>query len=238
MKRALPVVVFLVIGAVCQAQAVWFEGGARHSVEYAASINGETGFETSPVSCDISYRYAMPELFAESGLCYSGKMLDFTTATAYTPQFFGRLKTGPLFTYHLLSYRDVFLEQDMLAGLYFAYDDHHTFSFTGDVDFMYKWTRIYAVEQYLPYIANKSLAVKTRWNWFVLDHLDFYFGLGSYNTYDYKLFFAPVLQTGLDWRFGSGVTTGAEFTIQYIDMMTISSYFDTFSIRFFTKWGF
>ena len=242
-KRFLLVPLFF-CGAVCFAQAVFFQPEMIHTVSGSLILDNTTGFspyvDTGHIltpSFAASYTLDMPELYAETGARFSAKTADVTTRAVYWPLFWNRLNAGVGLTYHFLSYDTVFFEQDLLAGLFFRYS-YGAFTTTTDINYFRKWTRIYAVQQYIPWLTNDSIAFNTRWSWFILDHLDFYFSISSYTAYNYLLFFAPDFTTGFDWRFPYGIVAGAEFNIQYIDMMTLSSYLDSVELRLFTKWEF
>jgi hypothetical protein len=236
--------VFLISSTFCSAHIVLFTPEIQNTLSGGIMMDTNTGF--SPYidcksifvpSCFFSYKFEMPQLFAESGVRFSVHTVDFTASTVYWPLFWNRLNVGAGVTYHFLSYNGMFFEQDILPGVFFRYRDRG-FTLTTDVDYFYKWTRIYAVEKNIPWLTNKSLAVRSTWNWFIFNHLDFYFCISSYSVYQYYLFFAPNFMTGFDWRFKSGLIAGAEFNIQYIDMMTLSSCFNSCEIRLFTKWVF
>ncbi|HAH62153.1 MAG TPA: hypothetical protein DCL73_08670 [Treponema sp.] len=244
LKKIISAALLSVCGERCFAQIVWFTPDMDHTVSGAVVLNNNTGF--SPYvdsqhliipSYVVSYKLETPQLFGETGFRFSAKTVDFTTRAVYWPLFWNRLNAGVGITYHFLAYDKIFFEQDVLAGLFFRYK-HRAFTMTADVDYFRKWTRIYAVQEYIPWLTNNSLAVNTRWSWFVLEHLDFYFSISSYSTYQYLLFWAPDFMTGFDWRFPYGITAGAEFNIQYIDMMTLSSYLAGIELRLFTRWEF
>ena len=185
----------------------------------------------------LSYKLETPQLYGGAGIHFSGKTLDFTTRAVYWPLFWNRLNIGAGLTYHFLAYDTIFFEQDMLAGLFFRFK-YRCFTASADMNYFRKWTRIYAVQKYIPWLTNNSIAVNVQWNWFLINHLDLYFGISSYSPYEYLLFFAPDFMTGADWHFTHGITAGAEFTVRYIDMMTLSAYLDSVELRLFTRWEF
>jgi hypothetical protein len=243
-KKFLSGALFFAGSIVCSAQVVWFTPDVSHTISGGLILDNNTGFspyvdsDTKIIpSYFLSYTVETPQLYSKTGTRFSAKTADLTTRVVYWPLFWNRLNAGVGFTYHFLAYDKKFFEQDMLAGLFFRYK-HRSFTLTADIDYFRKWTRIYAVQDYIPWLTNNSMAVNTQWSWFVLDHLDFYFGISSYSTYQYLLFWAPDFMTGFDWHFAHGIIAGAEFNIQYVDMMTLSSYLDSVELRLFTKWTF
>ncbi|MCK9170609.1 MAG: hypothetical protein M0P01_09365 [Treponema sp.] len=243
-KRFFCAAVLSVSVTLCSARIIWFTPEIVHTVTGEVELNNNTGFspyvDTVHViipSYILSYKLETPQLYGGTGVHFSAKTLDFTTRVVYWPLFWNRLNMGAGLTYHFLSYDSLFFEQDMLAGLFFRFK-YRCFTATADMNYFRKWTRIYAVQKYIPWLTNNSIAFNAKWNWFVLNHLDFYFGISSYSAYEYLLFFAPEFMTGADWHCKYGITTGAEFTIRYIDMMTLSSYLDSVELRLFTRWEF
>jgi hypothetical protein len=244
LKKNILAVLLSVCGIECFAQIVWFTPEIVYTVSSTVILDSSTGF--SPYvdtehavipSCDVSYKLEMPQLYGETDTRFSVKTVDFMTRAVYWPLFWNRLNVGVGLTYHFLAYDRIFFEQDMLVGLFFRYK-HRAFTTTADINYFRKLTRIYAVENYIPWLMNNSIAVNTQWSWSVFDCLDFYFGISSYSTYQYLLFWAPDFMTGFDWHFPHGISVGAEFNIQYVDMMTLSSYLDSIELRMFTRWEF
>lgn len=243
-KKTMYAVLLIFNGAVCSAKIILFSPEMVHTVSGGLILDRTTGF--SPyVNTDslitpsyfLSYRLEMPEFYGETGFRFSSETVDCTTRAVYWPLFWNRLNMGVGLTYHFLAYDKVFFEQDILAGLFFKYTCR-SFTTTTDINYFRKWTRIYAVQNYISWLTNNSLAINTRWSWSVLDRFDFYFGISSYSEYQYLLFWAPDFMTGFDWHFPHGIITGAEFNIQYIDMMTLTAYLDSVELRLFTRWEF
>ncbi|MFA6856011.1 MAG: hypothetical protein WCR31_02280 [Treponema sp.] len=233
-----------VFGTACFARIIWFTPEMLHTVAGAVVFGNNTGFypyvDTAHAvipSYILSYKLETPQLYGGAGIHFSGKTLDFTTRAVYWPLFWNRLNIGAGLTYHFLAYDMIFFEQDMLAGLFFRFK-YRCFTASADMNYFRKWTRIYAVQKYIPWLTNNSIAVNVQWNWFLINHLDLYFGISSYSPYEYLLFFAPDFMTGADWHFTHGITAGAEFTVRYIDMMTLSAYLDSVELRLFTRWEF
>lgn len=243
-KLKKPVLLFAMLwfAAASYADVTWFTPSVKNFVSGGMLLSSNSGFSPYVDENNLlipsffgEYTVETPQLYGTAGVRLSAKTEDFTARMVYWPLFWHSLNAGAGVTYHFLDYGSVFFEQDLLAGLFVRFA-RKSFSLTTDVDYFYKWTRIYAVQDYIPWITNKSLAVNSTWSWFVLDHLDFYFSISSYAAYRYLLFFAPDFMTGFDWRFDNGVTAGAEFNLQYIDMMTLSSYLASVELRVFTKW--
>jgi hypothetical protein len=234
MKKKFFLSVFLFMSMV-YAQPVLFSPEYRVLLTNGFLIENGTGFEPYRTAGECICTVTMPELSYSAGMKFSSLSYDFTTDAVYWPLFLNRVNIGIGAKYHFLSYADSFCEHDIIAGGAFRYTDRRTFTMTADIDYFCKISQIYAIKKTIPYLVNNSIAVNTKWNWMIGNTFDFYFSLSSYSYFRYYLFWAPDFMTGCCYYFPNGIGTGAEIDIQYIDMLTLSAYFDSIEIRFFSR---
>ena len=220
----------------------WFTPKIQHTISTSLHLNTNTGFHPYPdsehlfiPSYSLSYFFEMTELYAKTGIHFSAKTFDLTTRAVYGPTFWNCFNVGLGLTYHLLSHSKEFVEQDILVGTFFKYS-RGAFTLTTDVNYLFKWTNVYEVYEKIPSLKQHSLALSSTWSWFIIDHLSFYFNMGSYFPYRYMLFWSPSFMTGLQWKFNNGCIIGMDFSLQLIDVLSLTAYLDSAEIRVFTRW--
>lgn len=237
-------VIFFVLASKMFSSVNWFSKTMEHTVSVSVHVNTNTGFYPYPdvehffiPSTSFSYLFDMRELSAITGIHFSAKTFDLTNRVVYGPTFWNCFNVGLGLTHHLLSFTNYFVEQDILLGVFFNYK-RRAFYLKTDIDYFFKWSHVYDVYDSLPAFVHHSIALSSTWGWFVLEHLDFYFNLGSYLPYRYALFWSPTFMTGLQWKFNNGCAVGGEVSFQFVDLMSVTSYMNMCELRIFTRWVF
>lgn len=183
----------------------------------------------------LSYEWKTPELKTFAGLQFSKLTIDFASKASYAPRFGKYVSLGAQLIYHFLYYDAEFTEHDILAGTFFNFE-RGIFSCALDVNYLFKKTKIFALKNFP--LVNHNLALSTSFHWLIKERAHLWFGLASYELFNVPLFFSPFFQTGFDWKFTNGFTTGLKLSLQWRDFGTILAYFDHADIELYASFTF
>lgn len=235
LKKLVAAAVFLTVFSSAFSQVVFFTPEKNISVQGTLAIENGTGFEPYRAAGQWLFALDMNQLYVSAGMQGTPATFDITTNAVYAPTFWNHVDMGVTGTYHFMHYTDMYNEYDVLAGLFFRYHDSHNFSTSLTMEYFRKCSRIFAIENFIPYLTNNSMAVQMDWRWKPLSCLDVYFGGGSYSYFRYMLFFAPDLYCGACFSAGKIISVGTELSLRFTDTFTLSSYFDSAELRMYTK---
>ena len=199
------------------------------------SFQSNSDFEYSSSASDLSLDLNMTELFASAGCKFQSNQTDFSTEIVYCPTFFDCFNAGAGHIFHVLHYNDLFNEYDFLTGLYLGYHSPKHFDCKLNLMWHAKAVEIFVIKDEVPWIKNSSFACKTEFNFRPVENLKLSLSLSSYSPYRYMLFFAPDLMFSCEYTFGQLISIGNQVEIQYIDMFTLSSNFNSIDYRLYAR---
>lgn len=164
------------------------------------------------------------ELYADSGVCFTGNKFDFATHAKYMPTFFDWFRAGFGFTWHYYKYSDIFYENDLIFTHNFTWCKGPVFSFDFEIGFLLKWAVIESVKAFKPYIFTDTYVLGFGFNWKVFDWLKFYLSVKSVDFFDYPNIGTPYFKFGADFRFLQNFGASIDFTLKYVDMFASAVY--------------
>ena len=208
-----------------------------YSLIFQNGLTLESGTDGKPqhLGPDFSITFDQKEILIFGGMRFFQESFDLTQEWIYWPTFFEnhQLGTGAIFHYYDM-YR-LFREFDFLPGLYYRYDNHRWFKFTGSLLYFRKDAYIDFSGENAIHIGNNNLAAKFSFEIRPVNKFQISLDFSSYSLYRYMLFFAPDLNLKFSLNLSKNFTTGLEFDVQYVDLFTLSANFNCISFRTFVS---
>lgn len=236
MKRFGVAVLFLLFSSFLQAQTVnFFTPEMDWSITSGLGFENGSDFAPLTTSVDISAELNMKEFYANFGNKFQPSQIDLTAEAVYWPTFWDCFNAGAGSIFHIVHYSKLFVEADILTGIYLGY--HTPKKLDCMLNFLYhrKIARIYEIQDDVPWICNNSIAFKTLVNYRPVENLTLNLTISSYSPYRYMLFLAPDFSLSAEYRFFELFSAGAQLELQYIDMFTLSSNLNSIDVRIFGK---
>jgi len=223
----------LVTAPYCRAETYkFFENRPlRQSFSYALGRNNGTGFEPFRDTAQFIYTFDMPEASAKTGIQLTSGTFDFTADGIWWFARGNKIRTGIGALYHYLLYEKISATNDFMGGLNMEIRPFSFFTISMEIDGQYKMDQIFAVKSHSPWITNFNPAFRFRLTYAPGNGAELYSEVASYEYFRYMLFFAPSFTFGAAYHWPDGVWAGMEIVPRYVDMMTISAYYDCTEIR-------
>lgn len=231
--------VFLLFANLLFAEVVnFFTPKMNWFVENGFGLQNGADFKANTIVMDCYNELNMTELICSSGIENSQEGFHFTTNAIYWPTFFKYFNLGVGSTFHLYQREAEFIELDFLHGIVFKYSNLDWFEVLLNCSYFEKYTRIYAIEDSVPWMKNNNLAVSLKTQVFPTEKIKVFLEFASYSYYRYMLWFAPNFRFGASYKVNSLLNMGAEIEFQYIDMFTLSANCNSIDFRGFMRFNF
>lgn len=203
-------------------------------------VNGitlENGNDVVPQTTllDMSLTADMDQLKLMAGGQFQLSIMDFTTSAIYAPTFFNHFNFGGKTVLHLQYYNDLFLETDVLSGLYFKYFTGKRFSVAADFMYHHKAAHIFEIKNDVFWLCNQNFAFNVDFTYKPFKRMILDFSVSSYSAYRFMNFFAPDFRFSAEYKFSKVLSTGFVAEIQYVDMFTLSSNLNTVDFGLYAK---
>lgn len=238
-KRKLFFSFFLLFANITFAEVVnFFTPDFSWKIENGISLQNGNDFSSNTIAMDFYNELNMNELILSSGIENSQEGFHFTTEAVYWPTIFRYFNVGVGSSFHVYVRDKEFVEIDLLSGIFIRYSNLDWFEFKGNCSFFEKLSKIYAIEDSVPWLENKNLALSMEFNFTPYDWLEAYLEIGSYEYYRYMLWFAPNVRIGFSIKVSPLIKIGSEIDFQYIDMFTLSSNCNSIDVRGFLRFLF
>lgn len=236
MKKLCAVLLLSALNFVCAAKTVnFFTPQMQWTLSGGLNLKYAPDLAFDNAAADTSVALDMKEIAAAAGFRLQNGIFDFTAQAAYAPTIAEHFNVGIQSVFHVNAYSDIFTETDFLCGVYFRYDTLKRFSLSAHISYLYKEARIFAIADAVPRIYNHNLAHALELSFRPLSALTLSASLASHTCYRYPLYFSPTLKFGGEYRLFDWFALGGEWSVQYIDIFTLSANFNGFENRFFIK---
>lgn len=224
--KKIPLVCFMFFALALSAHGEivrWISPEPQWTFKTGVTFETDKNLHLDSVPVDFSAAFSLSQFQCSVGMQFQPSVFDFSTYFIYSPTFFNHLNVGVKSLFHTKHFTAEYLELDLLVGLYAMYRLNRYLAFDSDFMFHLKLSKIYSIEDSMPWIKNNSFAFRFEAFCNPVQRLTLGLGVSSYSMYRYNLFFSPDYWISAEYKFVDFVSVGTKALIEYIDMYTLSA---------------
>lgn len=127
-------------------------------------------------------------------------------------------------------------KHNLFYGINFEHNFRNLITSRGQVFCGNRFSHIFALGNEDPYIHNWDFQAKFEFIFHSTFKLDPYVSIASFEDFRYPLFCAPIFSLGVVYETNKNFNFGILGSVRYIDFFTLSSYIDSWVLKFYVEY--